>query len=195
MHRLWMLTALLALSACGGNVRQTERASFDLGAASVVWQTEALPLQRVDVVAPTWLATNAIHYRLLYAEPLRRLAYQESRWAAPPAELVERALNRQPAAAGAACRLRIDIDEWVQVFDNPQRSRFVLELRATLLSARGDGVLARRAFALERPAASADARGGVEAAAATLRAVAGEIGQWLAQAARETPAVARCRPA
>lgn len=183
----------LALGACAGNVRQQERAVFDLGPAAIVWQADALPLQRVEVAAPSWLATSAIHYRLLYAEPERRLAYTESRWAAPPAELVERALNRQPAAHAGGCRLRIDIDEWVQVFDDPQRSRVVLELRAALLPARGDGALARKAFAAVQAAPSADARGGVKAGADAVRVAAGDIGAWLAQTARAMPALAqRC---
>ena len=183
----------LALGACAGNARQQERAVFDLGPAAIVWQTDAMPLQRVEVAAPSWLASSAIHYRLLYAEPERRRAYAESRWAAPPAELVERALNRQPTAQAAGCRLRLDIDEWVQAFDGPQRSRVVLELRATLLPARGDGVLARKAFAAARTAPSPDARGGVQAGAEALREAAGGIGRWLALTARETPELAqRC---
>ncbi len=188
--RMLPLILAVTLSACAGGVRQHERAVFDLGPTAIVWQTEALPLQRVEVAAPSWLATSAIHYRLLYADAGRRLAYTESRWAAPSAELVERALNRQPSAM-AGCRLRLDIDEWIQAFDSPQRSRVVVELRATLLPARGDAVLARKAFAAEQAAPSADARGGVAAGAAALRVAAGEIGGWLAQEARATPDLAR----
>lgn len=191
MRMAFPLIFALALSACAGNVRQHERAVFDLGSVAIVWQTDALPLQRVEVAAPSWLATSAIHYRLLYAGAERRLAYTESRWAAPPAELVERALNRQPSTATAGCRLRLDVDEWIQAFDSPQRSRVVIELRATLLPARGDAVLARKAFAAEQAAPSADARGGVEAGAAALRTAAGEIGRWLAMEAREMPGLAR----
>lgn len=181
----------LALSACAGNVRQQERAVFDLGPAAIVWQADALPLRRVEVAAPSWLATSAIHYRLLYAEPERRLAYTESRWAAPPAELVERALNRQPAAHAGGCRLRLDIDEWVQVFDDPQRSSVVLELRATLLPMHGEEALARKAFAVAQAAPSADARGGVQAGTAAVRMAAGAVGGWLAQTAVATPGIAK----
>jgi len=180
----------LALAACGGNVRQQERAVFDLGPTSIVWRTDALPVQRVEVAAPPWLATSAIHYRLLYAEPERRLAYADSRWAAPPAELAERALNRQPGAV-SACRLRLDIDEWSQAFDSAERSRVVLELRAALLPVRGDAVLVRKAFAAVQAAPSPDARGGVQASAAALRTAAGEIGAWLAATASTQPELAK----
>jgi ABC-type uncharacterized transport system auxiliary subunit len=70
----------------------------------------------------------------------------------------------------------------------------LLELRASLMPLHGDGVLARKAFAVARPAAAADARGGVAAAASALQAVAGDMARWLTATAQEAPAIAaRCR--
>jgi cholesterol transport system auxiliary component len=63
-----------------------------------------------------------MHYRLAYAEPLRRQSYRESRWAAPPAELLESVLKRRHAAAeanGPGCRLHLVLDEFEQRFDAP----------------------------------------------------------------------------
>jgi len=186
--------AALALSACVGNVRTTEVASFDLGTAAVVWQPTSVRLHRVEAQAPSWLAATAIQYRLLYADAMRRQAYAESRWAAQPAELIARALNRQTAAAPGGCRLSLELDELAQVFDSPQQSRVLLDVRASLVAPRGNEVLARKAFSLVRPAPSADARGGVAATAAAVQALGGELGAWLAQTAREHPAAAeRCR--
>lgn len=194
MSRVVFALAALALVACGGNARPGSTASYDLGSAAIVWQPAGLPVAGVEVVGPSWLATTAIQYRLLYADPLRRHAYAESRWAAPPAELVERALGRQPAAGAAACRVRLELDELIQVFDDSQQSRVLLELRASLKPLRGDGVLARKAFAVTQAAAGADAHGGVAAAATALQAAAGEMAAWLNAIARETPAIAaRCR--
>lgn len=191
--RLPILLSLFLLAGCVGNVRQTESARFDLGTAALVWRPAEVALGSVEVTAPSWLAGTALQYRLLYADPLRRQAYNESRWAAPPAELIERALNRQPGAA-TGCRLRLELDELVQVFDAPAASRVLLEARAALATPRGDAVLARQAFAVARPASGADARGGVEAAAAAVQELAAGLGAWLARTARETPDLAsRCR--
>lgn len=193
MRMSLVVFAALALAACGGNVRQGSTASYDLGSVAIAWQPAALPVAGVDVVSPSWLATTVIQYRLLYADPLRRQAYAESRWTAPPAELVERALGRQPAGGTGSCRLRLELDELIQVFDNPQQSRVLLELRASLKPLRGDAVLASKVFAVTQAAPTADARGGVAAAAGALQAAAGELANWLSATARETPAIAaRC---
>ena len=66
-------------------------------------------------------------------------------------------------------RLRVEVEEFTQVFDAPARSRAVLRARATLLGSRT--LVAQRSFSLERPATTADAEGGVRA----LRDVADEL--------------------
>lgn len=188
--------AALALAACTGNIRQAEMASFDLGAAAIAWKPADLPLRDVEVAAPSWLGGSALQYRLLYADAMRRQAYAESRWAAPPAELLARALNRQTqmASGPGGCRLRLDLDELVQVFATPTASSLQLDIRATLLASRGDSPLLRKAFSVVQPALNADARGGVAATGSAVQVLAGELSAWLAQAARENPALAeRCR--
>ncbi|MDD5248915.1 MAG: ABC-type transport auxiliary lipoprotein family protein [Rhodocyclaceae bacterium] len=188
--RLAVLCAVLLLAACGGNVR-APRATYDLGTAAVVWRPAGLKLSGVSAAAPAWLATPAIAYRLLYAGGMRRDVYAESRWAGPPAALIERALNRQTPAPGGGCGLRLDVDELVQVFDTPQSSRILLDVRASLVAPDGNAVLARKAFSLARPAPTADARGGVAAAAAAVQALGGELGAWLDATARAAPPIAR----
>lgn len=194
MRTSLVVIAALAVAACGPNVRPAATASYDLGSVAVAWQPAVLPVAAVHVAAPSWLATPAIQYRLLYADGLRRQAYAESRWAAPPAELIERALGRQTPTAASGCRLRLELDELVQVFDSPQQSRVLLELRASLTPLRGDAVLAQKAFAVTQAAAAADARGGVAAAATALQTLAGEMAAWLTATAQQAPATAaRCR--
>lgn len=191
--RLLLLLSVLALAACGGNLRQAERSAYDLGNAAVAWKPAGLALGNVAVQAPAWLAATDISYRLLYAGEMRRNAYAESRWIAPPAELVERALNRETPDTAGGCGLRLDIDELIQVFDTPQASRSLLDARAALVAPGGDAVLARKAFAVVQPAPGADARGAVAGAAAAVQALGGELKAWLTQAARNSPALAqRC---
>lgn len=191
------------LAACGGNVRTTEAVRYDLGslaekATEVRWGAR-IPLATVDIQAASWLSGPTMNFRLAYAEPLRRQSYAESRWAAPPAELLEAFLKRrivfgQPDFNGSGCRLQIILDELEQRFDDPQRSNTVLEARALLTPARGAEILARRAFLIRKPALTADARGGVSAARDAAQALADDLGGWLDQVAREKPAIVeRCR--
>ena len=199
MKRLVTILAGVLLAACGGNVRTAEPVRYDFGAAVGGGSAWRIPVAAVDVAAASWLAGPAMHFRLAYAEPLRRQSYAESRWAAAPAELLETWLRRrlaltQPDAAGPACRLQLVVDELEQRFDDAQSSRAVLEVRAVLTPARGPEILARRAFQIQKPAPAADARGGVAASRDAVQALADELGNWMDELARARPAIVeRCR--
>lgn len=118
------------------------------GPEPVAARSLGFPLRNVEVVVPPWLASTAMQYRLAYAQATRRQAYVESRWAAQPAQLVELALKRAirtgEAGAGGACRLRVELDEFAQVFDGEAVSRGVVEARAVLLAPRTDQIIASR---------------------------------------------------
>ena len=197
-NRIPPLLAAALLAACAGGPAR-EPAHFDLGAASGEWRSPGFVLRTVEVQGPSWLGTTTMQFRLAYADGVRRQGYAESRWVAPPIELLEQALKTRIVAteatrSDAGCRLRVDLDEFIQRFDAPADSRLVLEARATLLAARGDQLLGRRAFAIAQPAPSPDARGGAAAAAAAVQAVTRDMNAWLAGLAREQPAVVeRCR--
>ncbi len=195
--RLLSALAGLLLSACAGGPQMVEPMRYDLGAPGGGATSLRMPLAAVDVAAVSWLSTSAMHYRLLYAEPLRRQVFNESRWAAPPAELLENFLRRSQFDAettGSGCRLRLTLDEFEQRFDAAQSSYIAIELRAVLLPVRGSDMLAGRAFRVQIPARSADARGGVVAANDAAKALAGELVNWANELARDRPAlVDRCR--
>ncbi|MDP1636324.1 MAG: ABC-type transport auxiliary lipoprotein family protein, partial [Gallionellaceae bacterium] len=122
-----------------------------------------------------------------------------SRWAAPPAELLERFLKRrivfgQPDLSRTGCRLQLVLDELEQRFEGPQSSAQVLEVRALLTRLRGAEIVAKRAFLIQKPALTATAGGGVAATRDAVQALADELGAWLDEAAREKPAIVeRCR--
>lgn len=201
--RLAAILAGVLLAACGGNVRTTEPVQYDLGnlAAKVTeaWSGSRIPIASVDVQAASWLSGPGMHFRLAYAEPLRRQSYAESRWAAPPADLLERFLRRrivfgQPDFSGAGCRLKLVLDEFEQRFDDPQGSKMVLEVRALLRPMRGAEILSKRAFLVQKLAPEAVARGGAAAARDAVQTLADELGGWLDEIAREKPAILeRCR--
>jgi cholesterol transport system auxiliary component len=196
MHKIILILSVFLLAACVGNPpRHDEIASYDLGSHSLTWTSPGFPIAAVNVKASSWLESPVQLYRLAYTDDLRRRAYTESRWVAAPAELLERALQQrilfgQPDFSGPGCRLRLALDELEQRFDSPQSSKVLLEVRASLLSPQGDTPLAKRAFKIERPAPSADARGGVVAMRAAAQALADELAQWLGDVARERPQIA-----
>jgi hypothetical protein len=83
MSKLFLtLLAGALLSACGGGPRVSEPTRYDLGVPAGAAATWRLHLGATDVQAASWLASTAMHYRLAYAEPLRRQSYGESRWVA-----------------------------------------------------------------------------------------------------------------
>lgn len=194
---LMILIACASLSACGGGPRTAEPARYDLGSPAVSDAQWGLPLVAIEVQAAPWLSATSMFYRFAYADPLRRQAYAESRWAAPPADLLGTFLWRRQAKSGwegLGCRLQLMLDEFEQRFDDANSSQAVLEVRANLLPGRGSDILVRRAFRIQMSASSADARGGAAAAREAATSLADELAAWTNQLARDRPdAVARCR--
>ena len=201
MRILFLMFFAGLLAGCIGNPpRTTVPVLHDLGEAGSGGKPPGLPIASLEVKAASWLSSSGQVYRLLYADPLQRHVFLESRWAAPPAELIERLLQRriifsQPDTPGQGCRLSLQLDELEQRFETADVSKLVLDVRAQLLSARGDSVLGRRAFVIERPAKASDARGGVLAAREAVADLTDELGAWLSSLARDRPqAAAGCKP-
>jgi len=183
MRRLLLCLSVLLLAACGGSAKSVSNvAYFDLGAVQSAPNNRIVAtLRTIDVFAVSWLDTSAMQYRLLYAANQRRQNYAESRWAGTPSELLGHALRKRmlSGTAGGACRLRVDLDEFLQVFDSAKESRALLEARVQLIAPAGGEVLVRRSFSLSRPAASADAGGGAAAMAGAVEALSTELHDWL----------------
>jgi cholesterol transport system auxiliary component len=87
-------------------------------------------------------------------------------------------LGLMPAGQGRTrCVLRIDIDAFAQVFDDPATSRGQLRGRAQLLD-RNRALLTIYEFRIEKPAPSADSRGGVAALTAAVDQLAVDLEIW-----------------
>lgn len=155
-----------------------------------------LAMALAEVEAAAALDSTALTYRLLYADAQQPRPYALARWSAPPAQLLQQRLREtlgqrravlQPGDPGAVLLLRVELDEFSQVFEAPERSAGLVKLRATVL-ALGSGsaprLLAQRAFIVQRPAPSPDAAGGARALAAASDVALDELSQWLAQAGR-----------
>ena len=70
-----LMVALLA--ACTGLPKVAPSyAVHDFGGPEpVAARSLGFPLRNVEVVVPPWLASTAMHYRLLYAQPTRRQVF------------------------------------------------------------------------------------------------------------------------
>jgi cholesterol transport system auxiliary component len=174
------IAAVALALACGGCgiapiSTSSEVTQYDFGPAPARKPAQGLrqALLIYDVSAPGWLDSPFIYYRLAYQDAARPLAYADSRWVGPPAELIGSRVRGRLAASGkggivhpadgarASYALRVELDEFSQVFDAPKQSRAVVRLRASVLSR--SVLLAQRSFSVERPASTPDAEGGVRA--------------------------------
>lgn len=185
---LFSLLPALLLTACASRPpAQANLAYYDFSGEPA---SLPAPLRSVDISSSSWLASNAMYYRLAYADGNRREHYAESRWTAQPAELLGVRLERNLMGAVATpgsflCRLRLELDDLTQVFDQPGSSRLLLEARATLYGTQ-QTVLARRSLSLSRPA-GADARSGVAASGAVVDTLSRELQAWARQECRKAP--------
>jgi cholesterol transport system auxiliary component len=176
---------------------------YDLGPAPAVPEAakdRRPPLSLPEVEADGILDTPALLYRLGYEDPFQLRPYAFARWSAPPTQLVrlrlrevlgqDRAVLDSAAAAALVRRgadrppvLRVELEEFSQVFDSASASHGVVRLRCTLLLATGGGerLVSQRSFEARQPAPSADAAGGVRALSAAMDAAALDIARWLQQ--------------
>jgi len=175
LRRVAALTLVLAGAGCSlAPPPGSAIANYDFGPAPE--GRPAPELRRAllvhDVSAPGWLDSPLIYYRLAYQDATRPQAYADSRWVTSPAQLFTNRLRVQLAMsaggiiqpgddARAKYALRVDLEEFIQVFDAPGKSRALVRLRASVLGNRS--LVAQRSFAVERPAKTPDAEGGVRA--------------------------------
>lgn len=208
MRMVPLLLSMLLAGCFGGVGQRLETAVYDLTGVSVadpvpedtsggIGQSSLL-LRLAEVQAPVWLGTPAMQYRLAYSEPERRFAFGESRWVAPPAELLVSALRRSQIVTRSrfeadGCQLHVELQEFIQVFDTPASSRALMEARVSLLAPRNARLLAQRSFR-QSPSAGADARGGVAGFVVAVRETARDLDEWLSALQREKPELMKqCR--
>lgn len=198
-----LLLIVAALSACSSlPTPPKEQLRYDLGLAPVAAAPVASklpPLTVADVQAGVLAeSSNNMLYRLAYANAQELRPYQQARWAQPPAQLVQQRLRLLLAAqrpllgsldnvvANAqqqpTALLKVEIEDFSQIFDSERNSRGVVQLRATLMGmdAKGSNILlGQRAFTAQVPATSADAAGGAKAIATAADQALAELNSWL----------------
>lgn len=203
-----LVSISVLLGACSALPDKPSRpVSYDFGAGLLTPSgrdiSRALPpIALADIDSAGVPDTAAITYRLQYTDAQQLQPYANARWSLPPAQLVRQrirerlGMNRpvldaddllsQKRIEGSLPRiLRLQLEEFSQVFSSPGRSEGVVRLRATLVdnSPLGESFVGQRVFVLRKPAASADAAGGVQALTAATDAAGDEIEAWLMQLA------------
>lgn len=202
---LLCLAAVAALAACSSLPTPPPSAAvYDFGSgasqpAPPAAGTPLPPLALADVdVAGLSENSTALYYRLAYANDQQLRPYTRARWSRPPAQLLQQALaerlGRERAVLwgddGLATQLapgrmptvlRVQLQEFDQVFASEQGSSAVLRLRAQLNDAgsRGETLVAQRLFTVRRAAATPDAAGGARALAEASVQLADELAAWV----------------
>lgn len=82
--------------------------------------------------------------------------------------------------------LRVQLEEFSQIFSTPDASTGLVRVRAMLADAgpAGEALQAQRVFIARRPAATPDAAGGARALAEAAAQVADELAHWVQQQGR-----------
>jgi cholesterol transport system auxiliary component len=190
--RGFAVLAAAALAACAGSTTGPP-VEYDFGPGGATLEAPARLAKELTVAeasAPGWLDSSAIVYRLAYLDAAQPRAYAESKWVAPPASLLTLQLRQRLAATArsgvlvpgdgvrTAATLRVELQEFSQVFDAPDRSRAVVRVRAVLVA---HGRLhGQTSFAIDRPAPSPDAAGGARALALAADAAIDRLIGWTA---------------
>lgn len=141
--------------------------------------------------APAWLDTTGITYRLAYEDPTRVRAYANSRWVDTPALLLTQQLRSRLAAsasrvvdpgdgARADYALRVELEDFTQTFDAPDKSRVRPLIRAILVDLATRNVVAQATFRTQRPAPP-NASGAAAALAQASRELLDNVLDWVAQ--------------
>lgn len=204
--------ASLLLGACALPDKPTRPTMYDFGPGDIATQTQARPVPSAPAAALSPLAiadvttaggaleNMAVLYRLSYTDAQQLRPYSKARWSMPPAQLLRQRLRERlgqhrvvlNASEGVALNrsqnthlplLRVQLEEFSQLFSAPDDSAGVVRFHATLaeITPTGERLIAQRQFVVQRPARSADAPGGVRALTQASDAAIDELDQWLQQ--------------
>lgn len=185
-----LLSAILVVVLLGGCFTSGKRGSerglaiHDLGLLPPRLMTDGQRpgMLAIEVRAPLWMDSLGINYRLSYADASQLREYARSRWAGPPAQLIEQRLMQQldllpSGQARGKCVWRLEVSEFSQLFASPAESSALLQARVFWLDP-SRRQLAERRVSISRPAATADARGGVAALQDAVGQLAEELLEW-----------------
>jgi cholesterol transport system auxiliary component len=180
-HACLGLLVPAALAACSIVPERPREVTYDLGPPPARTTLAQHPVRVPDVRMPLWMNGTAVYYRLAYRSEARLEPYTQTRWIAPPASLITDRLRERLAGTDLASGLvlQVELSEFTQTFDRPEHSVAVLRGRAIL--SRAGTVLDGLGLSIEKPAATADGPGGVQALTATVDSLGDQLAAWLAR--------------
>lgn len=189
-----MTMPALALGGCASLPQPPQRpAVYDFGPAAEVPQPgPALarrPLVMGEPEAVAALDSSAMWYRLAYDDVRQLRPYALAQWSMPPAQLLRQRLRARlsvhypvvpVAQPGAQAELRVELEEFCQLFDAPQSSVALVRAHATLttLPAADASAVHQRAFEVRRPASAPHAAAGARALAEAAEQLAQQLAEW-----------------
>jgi cholesterol transport system auxiliary component len=144
------------------------------------------PVKVLDVAAPPPLESDKLIYRPRFVDAQRTASYANAHWTTTPAQLLTQRLRASLASrdtvltGGDSVRapvLKIDLQEFEQVFDGAAESHGAVAARATLIQ--NGKVLGQQTFVARAPASSPDAAGGARALATASDDLVAQIAAWL----------------
>lgn len=198
----FLVLAILALGGCATTLTKAPMGIYDFGQQrlTTVSSNEASGNRRLkasllvaEAAAPAWLDNTAIHYRLAYHDLAQSYAYASNRWAASPAILLTQRIRSRlagisdegvvSAADGARTdyTLRLELEEFTQVFDTIDQSRAVIKLRASLIRTGSRSLLSQHSFDIEHVAPTPNAAGAVRALTEASDELIGDLIVWLTE--------------
>lgn len=194
--RILILSFVLFAGCSFSGSKPASLAFYDLGLKTAMIPIAVAPIQAsimmTEITAPVWLNSPVMQYRLAYNDSARTYHYAQSRWVTSPAKLLTRRIQddlSQLTRKGVISSheglksdyaLHLELEEFTQVFDQPQSSRAVIRLRANLVERATRQLLSQHKFSVEQATSTADAAGAVAALIQLSDQVSGELMQWLA---------------
>ncbi len=146
-----------------------------------------------EAKSPIWLNSQAIQYRLAYLDPTQLYTYANSRWAAAPATLLTHHIRNSISAVTndkvistsdgtqTDFTLRLELEEFSQVFDTVDTSHVIIKLRASLVHRSSRSLRAQRNFKIEQAAPTANAAGAVQALTKSGNQLTENLIAWLVE--------------
>lgn len=200
MNRMFALlcACTLVLGGCMSTTKTRFTNHYTLGKSTptITGTPHGQQVLRVSRIAvPPWLEGTAMHYRLDYRHDNRVAAYGRADWIAPPATMLENLIRNTIAAGGdwravvgpgstatADADLHLQLENFSQVFAQPDQSAGFIEATATLVDDRDASVMAQKHFRVKVPASTPDAQGGAKALGEAGRQFAIQLERWLESA-------------
>ena len=193
--RLSTVAAALLLGACGSLPlpdKPVRPEFYDFGPISSQHASTptGVPIALAQFESSRALDSTRMVYRLAYSDAQVPHPYAHARWSMPPAQLLYQRVRSILAESHpvvfvgegyARIELRVELDEFSQVFDTTSQSHGLVRAHVTALAPnnRGDRLMGQRSFAVQVPAPTADAPGGVKALTQASEQISRDIAQWV----------------